>query len=138
MFLRRKDVDGVQSTGLRDDPFQLDGSYTNAMTERIVTYQVRNPLLGLLSGFVAGNASGLLGIGGGIMSVPVITLGMRVPIKVATGTSALIIGLTTSVGAIIHYANGLCSHCSLQLYLKRSLWEPLSGRVCRARFETKR
>jgi len=109
MFLRRKEVDAVQSTGLRDaqhDRFQLGGSYTNTMGERLVTYQVRNPLLGLLSGFVAGNASGLLGIGGGIINVPVMTLGMRVPIKVATGTSALIIGLTTAVGAIIYYANG--------------------------------
>jgi len=109
MFLRRKEADAVQSTGLRDaqyDRFQLGGSYTNAMGERLVTYQVRNPLLGLLSGFVAGNASGLLGIGGGIINVPVMTLGMRVPIKVATGTSALIIGLTTSVGAVIYYANG--------------------------------
>jgi uncharacterized membrane protein YfcA len=109
MFLRRKNVDAVQSAGLRDaqyDRFQLDGSFTDATTERIITYQVRNPLLGLLSGFVAGNASGLLGIGGGIINVPVMTLGMRVPIKVATGTSALIIGLTTSVGAIIYYANG--------------------------------
>ena len=109
MFLRRKDVDAVQSTGLRDaqyNRFRLDGSYTNAVTERIVTYQVKNPFLGLLSGFVAGNASGLLGIGGGIINVPVMTLGMRVPIKVATGTSALIIGLTTSAGAIIYYANG--------------------------------
>jgi len=109
MFLRRKEADAVQSTGLRDaqyDRFQLGGSYTNAMGERLITYQVRNPLLGLLSGFVAGNASGLLGIGGGIINVPVMTLGMRVPIKVATGTSALIIGLTTSVGAIIYYANG--------------------------------
>ena len=109
MFLRRKEVDAVQSTGLPDaqyDRFQLGGSYTNAMGERLVTYQVRNPLLGLLSGFVAGNASGLLGIGGGIINVPVMTLGMRVPIKVATGTSALIIGLTTAVGAIIYYANG--------------------------------
>jgi uncharacterized membrane protein YfcA len=34
------------------------------------------------------------------------TLGMRVPIKVAAGTSALIIGLTTSAGVIIYYANG--------------------------------
>ena len=109
MFLRRKEVDAVQSTGLRDaqhDRFQFGGSYTNAIGGRLVTYQVRNPLLGLLSGFVAGNASGLLGIGGGIINVPVMTLGMRVPIKVATGTSALIIGLTTAVGAIIYYANG--------------------------------
>jgi hypothetical protein len=109
MFLRRKEVDAMQSTRLRDvqyDRFQLGGSYTNTMGERLVTYQVRNPLLGLLSGFVAGNASGLLGIGGGIINVPVMTLGMGVPIKVATGTSALIIGLTTAVGAIIYYANG--------------------------------
>ena len=109
MFLRRKEVDAMQSTRLRDvqyDRFQLGGSYTNATGERLVTYQVRNPLLGLLSGFVAGNASGLLGIGGGIINVPVMTLGMGVPIKVATGTSALIIGLTTAVGAIIYYANG--------------------------------
>jgi len=109
MFLRRKEVDAMQSTRLRDvqyDRFQLGGSYTNTMGERLVTYQVRNPLLGLLSGFVAGNASGLLGIGGGIINVPVMTLGMRVPIKVATGTSALIIGLMTAVGAIIYYANG--------------------------------
>ena len=109
MFLRRKDVDAVQSTGVSDahyDRFELDASYTEATTERTVTYDVRKPLLGLLSGFVAGNASGLLGIGGGIINVPVMTLGMRVPIKVASGTSALIIGLTTSVGAIIYYANG--------------------------------
>ncbi|MGD0716817.1 MAG: sulfite exporter TauE/SafE family protein [Halobacteriota archaeon] len=109
MFLRRKEVGAVQSTRLRDaqyDRFQLGGSYTNATGERLVSYQVRNPLLGLLSGFVAGNASGLLGIGGGIINVPVMTLGMRVPIKAATGTSALIIGLTTAVGAIIYYANG--------------------------------
>jgi len=109
MFLRRKDVDALQSTGVSDahyDRFELDASYTEATTERTVTYDVRKPLLGLLSGFVAGNASGLLGIGGGIINVPVMTLGMRVPIKVASGTSALIIGLTTSVGAIIYYANG--------------------------------
>ena len=67
---------------------------------------IRLPLLGLLSGFIAGNASGLLGIGGGIINVPVMTLGMRVPITVATGTSALVIGLTTTVAAVIYYANG--------------------------------
>jgi uncharacterized membrane protein YfcA len=67
---------------------------------------VKRPLLGLLGGFVAGNASGLLGIGGGIINVPIMTLGMHVPIKVATGSSALVIGLTTAVGAIIYYANG--------------------------------
>jgi len=130
MFLRRKEADAVQSTGLRDaqyDRFQLGGSYTNAMGERLITYQVRNPLLGLLSGFVAGNASGLLGIGGGIINVPVMTLGMRVPIKVATGTSALIIGLTTAVGAIIYYANGFVQPLLAAIVLEAVFVGALTG-----------
>ncbi|MGZ4862470.1 MAG: sulfite exporter TauE/SafE family protein [Halobacteriota archaeon] len=108
MFLRRKEVD-AESTDLHEshrDRLQLDGSYKNAVLERTLSYRVKRPLLGLLSGFAAGNASGLLGIGGGIINVPIMTLGMRVPIKVATGTSAFIIGLTTAVGAIIYYSNG--------------------------------
>ena len=109
MILRHKQVDGVQSNELlhtHTDRLQLDGSYTKAVPGRTSNYHVKRPLLGLLSGFVAGNASGLLGIGGGIINVPVMTIGMRVPIKVATGTSALVIGLTTAVGAVIYYANG--------------------------------
>ena len=109
MILRHKQVDGVQSNEplhTDTDRLQLDGSYTNAVLGRTSNYHVKRPLLGLLSGFVAGNASGLLGIGGGIINVPVMTIGMRVPIKVATGTSALVIGLTTAVGAVIYYANG--------------------------------
>jgi len=109
MILQLKEVGAAQSTELLDthtDRLQLDGSYTNAVPERTSNYHVKRPLLGLLSGFVAGNASGLLGIGGGIINVPVMTLGMRVQIKVATGTSALVIGLTTAVGAVIYYAKG--------------------------------
>ena len=109
MILRLKEVGTVQSTEFLDthtNRLQLDGSYTNGVPEHTSNYHVKRPFLGLLSGFIAGNASGLLGIGGGIINVPVMTLGMRVPIKVATGTSALVIGLTTAVGAVIYYANG--------------------------------
>ena len=109
MILRLKEVGTVQSTEFLDthtNRLQLDGSYTNGVPEHTSNYHVKRPFLGLLSGFIACNASGLLGIGGGIINVPVMTLGMRVPIKVATGTSALVIGLTTAVGAVIYYANG--------------------------------
>ena len=88
------------------DRYHLGGSYVDNPHRQKTSYTVEWPFLGLLSGFVAGNASGLLGIGGGVINVPVMTLGMRVPIKVATGSSALIIGLTTATGAVIYYANG--------------------------------
>jgi len=109
MLLQSKRQNLTQPAPLRDtreDRFQLDGVYDEFLDKRAIEYRVKNPLLGLISGFVAGNASGLLGIGGGIINVPAMTLGMRVPIKVATATSALIIGLTTAVGAIIYYSHG--------------------------------
>jgi hypothetical protein len=109
LILRRKETGVPHRLNLYNahrDRFHLGGSYIDIPRGQKISYTVRRPLLGLLSGFVAGNASGLLGIGGGIINVPVMTLGMRVPIKVATGSSALTIGLTTAIGAIIYCANG--------------------------------
>lgn len=109
LILRRKETGAPHRLTLyhaQRDRFHLGGSYIDNPHGRKISYTVERPLLGLLSGFVAGNASGLLGIGGGVINVPVMTLGMRVPIKVATGSSALIIGLTTATGAVIYYANG--------------------------------
>ncbi len=96
----------VDRTDSSSDPYHLSGSYKDPATNRVTEYHVKRPGLSLISGFIAGNASGLLGIGGGIINVPAMTLSMRVPIKVATATSALIIGIT-AVGAMIYYSRGL-------------------------------
>jgi uncharacterized membrane protein YfcA len=53
-------------------------------------------------GIIAGFFSGLLGIGGGFMIVPLFIIGMRLPVKVAVGTSLFMILITSSVGAIQH------------------------------------
>ncbi len=110
MLLQLRQRCPTQALNLRvldDDRYHLSGSYKDPLTKRITWYHIEKPILGLISGFVAGNASGLLGIGGGVINVPTMTLGMRIPIKVATATSALIIGLTTAVGAIVYYSRGL-------------------------------
>ena len=52
--------------------------------------------------FLGGVASGSLGIGGGIVNVPVMRLALGMPIHAATATSALIIAATASVGAASH------------------------------------
>ena len=53
-------------------------------------------------GIIAGFFSGLLGIGGGFMIVPLFIIGMRLPVKIAVGTSLFMILITSSVGAIQH------------------------------------
>ncbi len=57
------------------------------------------PLITLLAiSFIAGYGGALLGLGGGILIVPVLTLGFGVPIRVAIGAS-LVSVVATSAGA---------------------------------------
>jgi len=54
----------------------------------------------------AGIASALLGIGGGLIKVPLMHLVLGVPLRVATATSNLMIGITASASAIVYLIRG--------------------------------
>jgi uncharacterized protein len=54
----------------------------------------------------AGVASALLGIGGGLIKVPVMHLVLGVPLRIATATSNLMIGITASASAIVYLVRG--------------------------------
>ncbi len=62
--------------------------------QRLEDYVPTNYPLGLSGSFVAGGLSALLGVGGGPLKVPLMSYGMRVPFKVASATSNLMIGVT--------------------------------------------
>jgi uncharacterized membrane protein YfcA len=70
------------------------------------TYRVRRLRLGAVIGIGAGVLSALLGIGGGIVKVPTMHLLMGVPLRVATATSNLMIGITASTSAIVYLLRG--------------------------------
>lgn len=70
------------------------------------SYTVRRLPLGLLGSGGAGAVSGLLGVGGGLIKVPLMYLAMGVPFKVATATSNFMIGVTAAASAFIYYARG--------------------------------
>jgi uncharacterized membrane protein YfcA len=63
------------------------------------------PIATVLSVF-AGIASALLGIGGGLIKVPVMNVVMGIPLRVATATSNLMIGITGSTSAIVYLLRG--------------------------------
>jgi uncharacterized protein len=56
---------------------------------------------GMAMSLAAGLASGLLGIGGGLYKVPAMTGLMGVPMKMASATSSMMIGITATSGAIV-------------------------------------
>jgi len=69
-------------------------------------YEPQRYPLGLGASLVAGALSGLLGIGGGPIKVPVMFLFMNVPLMVATATSNFMIGVTAGASAIVYYRRG--------------------------------
>ena len=69
-------------------------------------YRVKRIGFGLVGSVGAGLVSALLGIGGGLVKVPVMHVVMGVPLRVATATSNLMIGITASAGAIIYLLRG--------------------------------
>lgn len=56
--------------------------------------------------FVTGNMTGLLGIGGGIVYVPLMYIGLRYSMPLAVGTSAFNVGLAATGGAVIYFLRG--------------------------------
>lgn len=69
-------------------------------------------LMVLASGLGAGALTGLLGVGGGFIIVPAFTILLKMPIKKAIGTSLLVIGINSMVGAI-SYASRLSLNFSI-------------------------
>jgi uncharacterized membrane protein YfcA len=87
----------------------LSGTYYDPKEQKEIKYNVRNLKRGILASLVAGNMSGLLGVGGGLVKVPVMNVWMGVPIRAATATSNFMIGVTALAGAAVFYVNGLIS-----------------------------
>ncbi len=87
------------------DAGALGGRYLDHERGGLVAYRVKRVPLALFASFIAGNVSSLLGIGGGVIKVPVLNAWCGVPVRAAAATSAFMIGVTAAGGAIIYYGN---------------------------------
>ncbi|HWB97173.1 MAG TPA: sulfite exporter TauE/SafE family protein, partial [Bryobacteraceae bacterium] len=85
----------------------LRGSYYDQAAGREVVYVVTRSGVGALVSFLAGVASGLLGVGGGVLKVSAMNRYMNIPMKVAVGTSKLMIGVTAAVSSTLFFMAGM-------------------------------
>jgi len=65
-----------------------------------------NLIIGLPLSALAGLMAGLLGVGGGIIKVPLMVLLLGLPIKIAVGTSCFMVGITALFGFWGHFFAG--------------------------------
>lgn len=89
------------------DPGRLGGQYHEVESGGLVTYRVKRLPLALGASVIAGNISSFLGLGGGILKVPVLNAWCGVPLRAAAATSALMIGVTAVAAVPVYYASGL-------------------------------
>ncbi len=86
------------------NPGRLGGKLLEGQTTFV--YRVKRMPLALFASLAAGAISGLLGLGGGIIKVPILNTFCGVPIRVAAATSAFMIGVTAAASAFIYYGRG--------------------------------
>jgi hypothetical protein len=84
--------------------FSTSGADKRAVEPDEVFFSSRRKMLfGAVLSFLGGIASGLLGIGGGVLIVPILTLVVGMPIHFATATSMFAITFTSTSEATQHY-----------------------------------
>lgn len=88
------------------DPAGFTSSYLEPTTGVVVGYRVRRLRSGVAASFAAGNVSGLLGVGGGVINVPTMNVLMGVPIRVATTTSTYMLAATGAASAVVQAVSG--------------------------------
>jgi uncharacterized membrane protein YfcA len=91
-------------TDLEVDPGVLGGTFSEGTTTYV--YRVKRLPFGLASSLLAGALSGLLGVGGGMVKVPVLNSFCGIPIRVASATSAFMIGVTGAASAFVYFGRG--------------------------------
>jgi uncharacterized membrane protein YfcA len=97
-------------------------------------YRVRNLGRGVVGSTGAGVLSALLGIGGGIVKVPLMHVAMGVPLRVATATSNLMIGITAAASAVIYLLRGeidpyVAGPTAIGVFLGASLGSRVAHRI---------
>ncbi|HEU5422158.1 MAG TPA: TSUP family transporter [Nitrolancea sp.] len=104
-MLRQQKQQAPATSG--DDPLRLAQVFHDPVDQADVVYIPQRLPLGAVAGFLAGVISGLLGIGGGAIKIPIMNALMRVPVKAAAATSILMVGITVSASAFIYYIHDL-------------------------------
>ena len=96
------------------------GSAPHLVGTAVRALDPRDYALIIVGGFVVGIASGITGVGGGILIVPLLGLGFGIGQRVAQGTSLVAILPTSAMGALTHHRSG-------DVNLRAATWMGVAG-----------
>jgi hypothetical protein len=103
---RKSEFPHVAKPDALSQALALNGIFIDGASGRTVQWQVHRTLPGLLVFLGIGVLAGMFGIGAGWANVPALNLLMGVPVKVAAGTSGLVLSLVDSAAAWVYINKG--------------------------------
>lgn len=104
VFVAGRMVIDLRKSGAGSSGSQREAQQAKLKSDLELVRSGRTIILGLGLSFFAGLASGFFGIGGGALGVPIMTLGLAMPMHAATATSMFTMIFTSISGAVKHYS----------------------------------
>jgi uncharacterized membrane protein YfcA len=131
-FLPREPIEPAHRIDVAPTEGAADGSFGARISGP--GYRIRSLPLGMLGSVFAGLNSALLGVGGGIIKVPVMHLIMGVPLRTSTATSNMMMGITATSSAVIYLLRGeinpfVAGPVALGVFVGASMGSRLAHRV---------
>lgn len=102
-FNRNVEISSVEVKQKND---LFSGNFFDPSKQQKIYYSAQHLIPTFIVSGLAGLLSGMLGVGGGIFKVPAMNLISKLPIKMVTATSNLMVGITALSGAIIYFKSG--------------------------------
>jgi uncharacterized membrane protein YfcA len=100
----------VPAPPARRDPIAallgIRGEYRDVQRNRIITWEPQRMVLGMVCFAGVGLMAGMFGLGAGWANVPVLTIVMGVPLRIAVGTSYFLLAITDTSAAWIYLNRG--------------------------------
>ena len=107
MFVAKKsEFPQVERPDTLSQALALHGVFVDGASRRTVQWRVHRSVPGLLVFVVIGVLAGMFGIGAGWANVPALNLLMGAPLKVAAGTSSVVLSLVDSAAAWVYLNKG--------------------------------
>jgi uncharacterized membrane protein YfcA len=106
LMARRSEFPVVERPDALSQALGLHGFFVDGASGRTVHWQVHRTVPGLLTFLAIGVMAGMFGIGAGWANVPALNLLLGAPLKVAAGTSGVVLSLVDSSASWVYLHRG--------------------------------
>jgi uncharacterized membrane protein YfcA len=106
LVAKKSEFPDVKQADPLSSALRIHGVFTDGASGNTINWQVHRTPLGLVLFLGIGVMAGMFGIGAGWANVPALNLLMGAPLKVAAGTSGLVLSLVDSSAAWVYLNRG--------------------------------